>query len=222
MANPSGLVVLEGRWEKSRNTSIKSLFDVLVDINFGNPHAYYFETFANDKSLEAILQNIGRYSQTKYIYIGAHGNENQFYGSSGAVSRTRFRTILSKAIGPSVKGIFFGSCLFGSQRNASFFLDPAKGIPPSVKWIAGYRDSVDWIESSVLDMLFWNSLFYYDTPKRVQLSPKDVVEATCETIQGYAEGLIGRWHLQVYSRTPGPSNGLRTLLQHNYFEEDKS
>jgi hypothetical protein len=101
MANKSGLVVLEGKWSNSSNVSIKSLFDVLIDINFQNPHCYYFEHFANADSLKAILTNVGSYSGAKYLYIGSHGSEVAFHGSAGEITRTVFRNMLKDTLASS-------------------------------------------------------------------------------------------------------------------------
>ncbi len=91
MTNKSGLVVLEGKWYNTSNVSVKSLFDVLVDIKFDSPHEYYFEQFANANALKAILkENVGTYSGAKYLYIGAHGDEREFHGSSGTIKRAVF------------------------------------------------------------------------------------------------------------------------------------
>ena len=213
MSNPSGLVALEGKWSKSSNVSVKSLFDVLVDINFGNPHAYYFEHFANGGALSAIVENNIR--GAKYLYIGAHGDENGICGSSDFISRTTLRNIFTR-LSSSIRGIFLGSCLFGSENNADFLFD---ALPSSVKWIAGYNMSVDWIESSVLDLLFWNTLFAWDRPtKTFVFSAKETVESTCEEIQEYAPGLVGMWEFQVFMRSAGRGTGLRRLLQHNYYK----
>jgi hypothetical protein len=208
----SGLVVLEGRWFRQYNTSVKSLFDVLADINFDSPHAYYYETFANAESLDAIIKNVcGPRKRKKYLYVGAHGNENYIHGSAKEISRVQFRNSLG-ATGNSICGIFIGSCLFGSTRNAEFLFNPNNPMPNHIKWVAGYERSVDWIESTVLDLLFWNTLFSYDPNKCTEL---EMIEYTCQEMSEQAHGLIKKLKFQVFCRTRGASDELRKLFNYN-------
>ena len=48
------------------------------------------------------------------------------------------------------RGLYFGSCLFGSLDNAEFVLTECSGV----EWIAGYTTAVDWINSTVVDLFF--------------------------------------------------------------------
>jgi hypothetical protein len=58
----------------------------------------------------------------------------------------------------AIAGLYFGSCLVGTPRNASFWLTetPTTGH----KWIAGYTKSVDWVDSSAVDMIFWSKYLH--------------------------------------------------------------
>jgi hypothetical protein len=206
----SGLVVLEGKWSKHYNTSIKSLFDVLIDINFESPHEYYFDTFANSVAFRDILKHVcGPHSQNRrYLYIGAHGDQRNIQGSVKPITRARFRNSLH-GLGGQMRGVFLGSCLFGTLSNAKFLFHPS-GVPANVMWIAGYGKSVDWIESAVLDMLFWNTLFDVDTGNR---TPREVIEETCRRVSEGAPGLVRRWDFQVFARPLGHATQLRRLIE---------
>lgn len=57
-----------------------------------------------------------------------------------------------------IKGLYFGSCLIGTQNNASFYLNDTDNT--NIKWIAGYTTSADWIDSSAVDMIFWSKYLY--------------------------------------------------------------
>jgi hypothetical protein len=210
----SGLVVLEGRWQKAKNLSVKSLFDVLIDMNFDNPHEYYYEKFANYSSLKAILSDMGRYSGGKYLYIGGHGDENVLWGSIDFISRTQFRNALKGELGGGYQGIFLGSCLFGSSRNANYLFDI---LPNNIKWIAGYSKSIDWVDSSVLDLLFWNTFFSYDSAK---CTNREIIELTCEEIFETSVGLIEKLGFHVFARRQGRTPGVINLLESENEPED--
>lgn len=199
----SGLVVLEGRWQDNRNISVRSLFDLLMDMEFGSIHEYHFEHFATGESLRAIINCFcGPNSRKRYVYIGSHGDENGFSGSVERVSRTYLNNTLRDYLGGQIRGIFFGSCLFGNERNAEFFFDSDNGIPQNVRWIAGYGRSVDWIESSVLDILFWKRLF--ETKRRSEsMNEADLISDVCEYLNLVAGGLVTSLEFQVFKRRHG-------------------
>ncbi len=54
----------------------------------------------------------------------------------------------------AVSGLHFGSCLIATKKNASFFLSKAQKT--RLQWMAGYTKSVDWVDSSAVDMIFWS------------------------------------------------------------------
>lgn len=208
----SGLVVLEGKWSKTHNYSVKSLFDVLIDMRYGSPHEYYFNSFANGQSLRDILEDVcSHYSRRKYLYIAAHGDEFNILGSVKPISRTVFRNVLS-GLGGQVSGIFLGSCLFGHKYNAEFLFDEG-GVPGTVTWIAGYGKSVDWIESSVLDLLFWHTIFKVEA-RNPAAKKIDLIERVCEEVQSDAPGLVEKWQFQVFVRQRGPGTEPKPLLNY--------
>src|ERR1035438_1250497 len=54
----------------------------------------------------------------------------------------------------SITGLYFGSCLIGTAKNAGFWL--SKKPTTGLIWVAGYERSVDWVDSSAVDMIFWS------------------------------------------------------------------
>jgi hypothetical protein len=208
----SGLVVLEGEWWPNSNVSVKSLFDVLVDINFDSPHSYYFSSFANHEALRDILAaECGHHTKEKYLYIATHGDASQIAGSVKVMSRTLFRNTLQK-LGTHMKGVYLGACLFGHNYNAEFLFGE-QGVPPTVTWIAGYGMEIDWIDSSVLDVLFWNTLFRLERSHH-DASPVELIKHVCEQIWKDAPGLIERLQFQVFVRHRGPGTEPKPLLDY--------
>jgi hypothetical protein len=204
----SKLAVIEGKWSDRTNISVKGLFDILSDINFKTPHAYVYEMFCNSASLKNIVSRMGRNPSIRYLYIGAHGSDNAIGCSGGKVTRRQLKHALSALNAGAVEGLFLGSCLFGHEENGDFLLNPPNSQNPPIKWVAGYNKSIDWIDSSVLDLLFWNKFFESDAT-----TPVERIEATGKAIKKLAPGLIKELGFSVYKRARGPGGGIRSLLE---------
>jgi hypothetical protein len=204
----SQLAVVEGKWGKRTNVSVRSLFDVLTDINFGTPHAYVYEMFCDADALNNIIARMGADEQVRYLYIGAHGSDNSISGSGGPVSRARLKNSLVKLLnnGHVIDGVFLGTCFLGNEENAEFLLTPPSDPNPPVKWVAGYTTCIDWIDSSVLDLLFWNKFFESDG------TPVERIEETAQEVKKMAPGLASALGFCIYTRKRGPGRGVKNLM----------
>jgi hypothetical protein len=93
------LAVIESRWWKHGNCSVKGTFDVLADILTSSPSSYHYEMFNNAKSFEEVFTRLAR-SRVKNIYIGAHGDQQKIFGANGlnenAITRVQIRNVLRK------------------------------------------------------------------------------------------------------------------------------
>ncbi len=203
----SQLAVIEGKWSKRTNISVKGLFDILSDINFKTPHAYTYEMFCDSTSFNNITNRMGANSDIRYLYIGAHGNQNLISGSGGDISKIQLKNALVKLNNGAMEGLFLGSCLFGHEENGSFLLNPPNNNNPPIKWIAGYTESIDWIDSSVLDLLFWNKFFYSDG------TPVERIRSVAKQIKQLVPGLIDELGFRIYIRKKGPSGDIKNLLE---------
>jgi hypothetical protein len=155
----TGLAVAEARWWDSGNDSVRPLFETLAGIVEGNPHSMRYDMFADKPSLSRIVDELTG-GDFHSLYVASHGSENSIGGLGDVeISRTELRNILrnSNAQGP-IKGLYFGSCLIGTARNASFWL--TDGDSTGLQWVAGYTKSVDWIDSSAVDMIFWSKYLH--------------------------------------------------------------
>jgi hypothetical protein len=204
----SQLAVVEGKWDKRTNVSVRSLFDVLTDINFGTPHAYIYEMFCDGHSLSNIIARMGADKQVRYLYIGAHGSNGSIFGSGGSVSKTKLKNSLVKLLhnGHAIEGIFLGTCFFSTEDNVEFLLIPPNDPNPPVKWVAGYTTCIDWIDSSVLDMLFWNKLFGSSG------TPIERIEETAREVKRLASGLVSDLGFCIYTKKKGPGGGIKNLM----------
>lgn len=156
----TGLAIVESRWWKSGNDSVRPLFETLSGIVEDNPHSVRYDMFAEEHSLWSIIADICSDDLYHSIYIGAHGDEGSIGGIGGAgISRAKLRNILKNCNGAGhIRGLYFGSCLIGTARNAEFWLAASAGT--GIKWVGGYNKSVDWIDSSAIDMIFWSKYLH--------------------------------------------------------------
>ena len=208
------LAVVEGRWLQDQNLSVSTVFNTLSDLLYETPHGYFHHHFSNAASLEHVVKHVAD-SRARFLYLGAHGNENGIYGSlgddHGQVSRTVLRNALwrcwDEGVG-SFDGLFFGACSFVTERNAKFLLCGDKA-PKSLKWVAGYSEDANWVDSTLLDVLFFKRVL-----ERTERTPVKRVEYAAERIGLYAEGLCSYLGFQVYVRSRGRRSGVRPLIKY--------
>lgn len=176
------LIVAEGHWQNYTNHSVKGLFDLLSDLIKSNNHSYKHLQFADSNSFSSTLGQLG-IKEHKYLYIGSHGNEKGIYGSSKANPLTS--TIIKNALKDNIKGLYLGTCLFGRPEILQKFLSDKD----SLVWCAGYKNSVDWIDSSALDLAFWKIFQIYNTQpgKKVELS---MIESSIKELRYKYSSLI--------------------------------
>jgi len=143
------MIVAEGHWDNYSNDSVKKLFELLSDLLKGNNNAYKYLNFADPTSFAASLSALNNGAVYKYLYVGSHGNRDGVYGSDKAkpISRTILKNSLS-----SYTGLYLGTCLFGTEENSRWLVENS-----DLTWCAGYKNSVDWIDSSAFDMAFWKA-----------------------------------------------------------------
>ena len=151
------LAVIESRWWNRSNNSVRGLFDVLAGIHKENPFGYHYEMFNTAQSLKEMIPRITRQRHIRHLYIGAHGDTQSLYGAAGRpenkISRAILKHILEDIPPRQLRGLFFGSCGFGYQTAE---LMEKTGLV----WIAGYKEKVDWIHSSLMDIYFWHAYYY--------------------------------------------------------------
>lgn len=151
--------VVESRWWKQGNHSIKPLFEAISALHYSNPSAFFYDMFINDSSLNEVLKMRGVDNITEVIYLATHGSEDGQIGtdSNNAVTRVKFRNNLKDANSQGqIKGLYLGTCFTGKPDIVKFILDPSCGT--NLQWIIGYEKSVEWIDGSAIDMIFFSKL----------------------------------------------------------------
>lgn len=206
------IAVIESRCWKNSNASIRGLFDLIADINFDNPNQYHYEMAMSAGTIKETIPRIAADGGCKYLYIATHGDTGGLHLYNGEKLsredlRRLFRSIHEKP-GSRITGLHLGSCLFATDELAAFMYERPVGL----RWIAGYTEEVSWIESSALDLLFFNELIKYDAGSDLQ-NIKDVAER----LRTAAAGLIEELGFGIFVRERGGI--VRDLLENSDIDD---
>ena len=160
MEDTLDLAVIESRWWDTSNDSVRGMFDMLAGMRCDNPFRYHYEMFNNADALKEIVNRVAKRTDIHNIYIAAHGtlDGKSIQAAGGRISRTVLGNIVEDIHGRKLHGVFVGACGFG-QQNESVMEDAG------LTWIAGYRETIDWIHASAMDLFFWNAYFQSSVPK---------------------------------------------------------
>lgn len=207
MKNKTKIAVVEGKWFKDKNISIRSLFDLVSDINFDSPHEYHYEMFNNDAAFQEIIERLAVTDSVHNLYIAAHGNKGALVGSNHVeISLAKVRNSIKRISQSDGKmhSIYFGSCSFGNQSNLESLLLSAENN--QIRWVAGYTKDVDFIKSSFLDALFWN-LYIRDESE----APLQKVKNVCNTLLCDVGGMVEELGFKVLAFDGRSSNPIIEL-----------
>jgi hypothetical protein len=206
------LSVVEGKWSRDTHVSIRDLFSPLFELWGGGGTDYHYEMFSTVDSLRIAIDYAFQPNQADTVYLATHGTAKELYAyhDGHRISRSELANSIEKARGTTKRGLHIGSCLFGSEDNATWLLEKL----PRVSWIAGYSSSIDWIDSSALD-LFWLRHLLFATPGKGKAKPETpmkkldyAVERTRRLMPGLAQDL--KFH--VFTRKKGPAGGIEDLM----------
>ena len=197
----TNICVIESRWWREKNTSVKVIFDVLADMHTGSPHGYDYEVANNRAGFEETLKRQLKNDDSSYIAIATHGSRQGLeLFNDEVVSRAVIRNILKNDCLPEGRntiGVHLGCCTF-LDRSAAEFLNRGDIGP---WWLAGYSKSVDWIESTALDLMFFNKLLLVDN--NVTANPVATIKKVAFKIAKESNGLAKRLGFQIYLLEPG-------------------
>ncbi|MFZ4580316.1 MAG: hypothetical protein ACOYOB_18185, partial [Myxococcota bacterium] len=122
-----------------------------------------------------------------------------------AITRRALREMFKVWLPGTIDGLYLGTCLFGDEFNADYLLNPPKQRDkPPLRWVAGYETSVDWIDSSALDLLFWNTMLAQPESS----TSIERIRATAAVLARQAPGLVVDLGFQIYIRHRGGVRGL--------------
>lgn len=203
------LAVVESRWERKRNYSVRGIFDLISDLSYGDTHGYHYEMVNDRHAFKEIVSRLRRSRGIRALHIAAHGAKSGILGSNGdLIDRSRvLRTIsgrLSEETG-SLDGVHFGVCWFLNQRTAYNLLRKHGEGEPGLWWVAGYSKVIDWIDSSAVDMFFWQKYLYDDDGTAIER-----IHRCAAAIRKFMPGAHKAFGLEIYVR--GPRGGVKGLL----------
>ena len=200
----SGIAVVESRWFPGDNITVAPLFNILGNIFYDNPNAYHYEMVGCTHAFQECLPRIASDKGIRYVYLATHGSPDALHLHGGdQMSRTVIRNCLTAIKGArhTLNGLYFGSCGFGTLTLAEYLYDRSN----PVTWIAGYNNDIDWVESSVVDLQFFNLLL------SATGSERDKIEIVAKRIKKKIGPLCDELGFGIYVRKRG-TGGVRNLL----------
>lgn len=214
MSDHTGIAVLESGWWRKSNTSIRGLFDLIANISHNNPNAYHYEMANSEYAIKEAIPRIASYRECRYLYVACHGDTDGLCLLNGdKLKRSELRNLLvrvNETKGSKLRGLHMGSCLFTTDRIAGFLFEKDVGLT----WVAGYFEEVDWLESSALDLLFFNELLKYNGS-----SDLSTIEKTAEAILAAASGLVCKLGFGIFIR--GRNGVVKNLVEMNEDSADE-
>lgn len=204
------LAVVESRWWESGNLSVRGLFETIAACLKENPDAYHYEMFNNGNSLNEAITRIARKRHIRNLYIAAHGDESGIYGAeaetneNNRISRTVLGNILADIPRGSLSGLYLGTCLTANLDTVNFLLDRG-----GVSWIAGFSESIGWLEGSSVDLYFWTTYFARNRAGG-ELAR---IRRTAENMTPI-EALRRNLGFNIFVRQRGRRGGISTLLNY--------
>jgi hypothetical protein len=212
------LTVLEGKWFRESNVSVRDIVRPLFELWSNGDKNYYYEMFTTEASFRAAIAYAFGHSMPDVIYVAADAGEDALSGfHDETISRTVVRNTLKQegATTTTKRGVLFGSCLFGSRRNAEFLLDDDEGCD-RVRWIGGYSQVVDWVDASLLELFFLKHLLFpRPDGRKGENAETDLgkVEYACAKIRDLMLPLARDLEFHVFCRQRGPAGGIRDLIE---------
>ncbi len=207
------LAVVESRWERKRNYSVRSIFDLISDLSYGDTHGYHYEMVNDQHAFKEIVSRLRRTRGIRTLYIAAHGVRAGIRGSNGGLIDKR--RVLRTLTGPlteetgSLDGVHFGACWFLDQRAALNLLRRHGEGEPGLWWVAGYSKVIDWIDSSAVDMFFWQKYLHDDDGTAIER-----INRCADEIRRFMPGAHKDLGLEIYVRNA--RGGVKGLLANGH------
>ncbi len=192
-------LVLEARWSEAieDRTSVRPFVEGLCGIN---EWEYFYRVFDSANDLRFWIERFGRLrrpKRQKIVYLACHGERGALKTVEEKIPLPRFLAVLAAA--PQIVGVHLGCCdleELARRKVVRRLLRPSR-----TAWLAAYRRSIPWLESTVLDLLFLNWLFA-GAPQDGREVRLDPLTAATRIYQGFA--LAREFGFHVMARVPGP------------------
>jgi hypothetical protein len=193
--NQFRLAVLEAQWWRKSPDTVKPTFDFLSQFHHDS-HAFWYERFVGRDSFKEALVWLSSRGEVRYVYIATHGEGEHLECPNGErVSRMDIKRCLERGLGgSSLDGLYFGSCLFLTSRNAHYLLSSSG----KMSWLAGYEGNIDFIKSAALDLMFWHLMLRHSN-----LTVRARIAQVAGELKHNLGGLIDELGFSIYVRQQG-------------------
>jgi len=147
------IFVLESSWDSNNALEHHSVMPIINELSKQRNIKAYHQVFTDAKSFRHWVDCINRNSTSgSLLYVAAHGNKGSLSGVNGGINRSTVVNSIAKA--KNIGFVHFGSCLFGNIENLELIMKKSRHL----SWVAGYRKSVDWVDSSLFDIFLWSRI----------------------------------------------------------------
>ena len=143
--------ILEGTWWSNREVpQVLPYFKALA--NSGDRINLSHRTFRNADDIAYWVSKIAR-NERAFLYFACHGENQNLIPADGrsSISNVQLLESLGKAREGAIEFMHFSCCemVAADSRRESLerYLNASKA-----KWVSGYSESVDWLQSTLLDL----------------------------------------------------------------------
>jgi len=147
------ILVLEAPWS-SDSVESSSVWPMIREFAAVRGIKAFHQTFFDKASFEHWVEAYDKeeVAGPKLLYIACHGRNGQLGGLSKNLNRSSVQKAVQNA--SNISFVHFGSCWFGSENNLHELMEAA----PHLRWAAGYDKPIDWLDSTLFDILLWGRI----------------------------------------------------------------
>lgn len=147
------ILVLESVWD-DQNIRSKSVWPFVSEFAKASNLLAFHQSFSDKHSFEHWIECYNRepLKGKKLLYIAAHGTGGRVSGLNRQINGATITSAMKKA--KNIQFVHFGSCFYGKESNLSNLLSEVEHI----RWTAGYQKSVDWVDSTLFDIMLWRRI----------------------------------------------------------------
>jgi len=143
--------ILEGTWWSNREVPQVLPYFQALEIT-GNRINLSLRTFRSVDDIAYWISKISR-GERAFVYFACHGDKQQLVPSDGRspISNSHLLNALTAAKDGAIDFLHFGCCEMISPGNRRESLESYL-LASKSKWVSGYSKSVDWLQSTLLDL----------------------------------------------------------------------
>jgi len=162
------LAVLEtAEWfNKDRTATVRPFMRLLTQIVYDNPNFFHYANFTGKDDFADTLEYLVKKDGVQYVYICTHGENGKIDFPRGGIKNQLNSTSWKKCFDKNLSGVLFGGCQL---------LPLAEKVSNELQgntWVASHRESIDWVDASLLDMTFLRIMLTLHDNTKTQLKTR--------------------------------------------------